>query len=759
VEEASKETFDVALLDGQMVRLALREEPDGNAEVKKEENKVLNGNEEANEDDEGSDKSPPQSDNSGGGSTTNIEKKKAKIKTTLRKLCAKVPVVLMQRDEEADEAEKEAKAIAAKEEGNAMVRLEAIHLTSTSSPAAKVAEDGDNSNNTNNAGSQSDNDNNNDNNNNAEITTANVAATTNDENENSSNNNNNSEDSATKQQEEDVVIRAIREGVCDVIRIPLARQNSANLWQHCVRNMLKDSGNVKMAEVLRRSGIMPCNKRILGPTTMRAEPNRHNGSDDSSEDTMMPLKASGSEEAINKTDGAGNNISTEFSGAVVKVPSKTKGKRSQRKFGNRGWSVAASNAQLSTSFDHLHRIDQLVPLQPQQLQQQQQQQPQHQHQHQQHHHHHQQQQSMQPQYQQQPQQQQQQQQQQPQHHVQYQQPQQYHQQPPQQQQHVQYQQPQQQLQPQQPQPQQAQQPQQQQQPTQPDNPMARMPSLQQHVGILPKVQRSKMSKSKVQQRPLAVKPAHILPASGSGDHHQQQQYYYHQHHQQPQPQQGSYIDQTGRVVYYQHPPQQQQQHVQYQQQHQQQQYHHVPPHMQQYQQYPQQHQQQGQLHRVESMPQFPTTTGLNGSPVHRAHPYHPHQQQQHHGSHLHYQNPNGSGSSPALYQQGGQQNFAAGGGPAPQLPLGLKLTKSNSLKDLLRAHEIEKINRAIAADSANANGGSSNDSPTTVANEHPLFNADTFGDDDEEILSLTNLPDNVDLNDLSVELDDSYLVF
>jgi hypothetical protein len=112
-----------------------------------------------------------------------------------------------------------------------------------------------------------------------------------------------------------------------------------------------------------------------------------------------------------------------------------------------------------------------------------------------------------------------------------------------------------------------------------------------------------------------------------------------------------------------------------------------------------------------------------------------------------------------LYQQGGQQNFAAGGGPAPQLPLGLKLTKSNSLKDLLRAHEIEKINRAIAADSANANGGSSNDSPTTVANEHPLFNADTFGDDDEEILSLTNLPDNVDLNDLSVELDDSYLVF
>ena len=61
-----------------------------------------------------------------------------------------------------------------------------------------------------------------------------------------------------------------------------------------------------MAEVLRRSGIMPCNKRILGPTTMRVEQNRNNGSDDSDEDTMMPLKASGSEEA-NKTDGSGNN--------------------------------------------------------------------------------------------------------------------------------------------------------------------------------------------------------------------------------------------------------------------------------------------------------------------------------------------------------------------------------------------------------------------------------------------------------------------
>ena len=92
------------------------------------------------------------------------------------------------------------------------------------------------------------------------------------------------------------------------------------------------------------------------------------------------------------------------------------------------------------------------------------------------------------------------------------------------------------------------------------------------------------------------------------------------------------------------------------------------------------------------------------------------------------------------------------------MPLGLKLTKSNSLKDLLRAHEIGKINKAIAADSANANGGSSNGSPTTVANEHPLFNANAFGDD-EEILSLNNLPNNVDLNDLSVELDDSYLVF
>ncbi len=75
---------------------------------------------------------------------------------------------------------------------------------------------------------------------------------------NNNNNNSEEEDAATKQHqheedEEDVVVRAIREGVCDVIRIPLARQNSANLWQHCVRNMLRDSGNVKMSEVLRRS--------------------------------------------------------------------------------------------------------------------------------------------------------------------------------------------------------------------------------------------------------------------------------------------------------------------------------------------------------------------------------------------------------------------------------------------------------------------------------------------------------------------------
>ena len=58
--------------------------------------------------------------------------------------------------------------------------------------------------------------------------------------------------------------------------------------------------------------------------------------------------------------------SFEFNGAVVKVPSKTKGKRSQRKFGNRSWSAAASNAQLSSSFDQLHRLNQLVPLHPQQ---------------------------------------------------------------------------------------------------------------------------------------------------------------------------------------------------------------------------------------------------------------------------------------------------------------------------------------------------------------------------------------------------------
>ena len=47
---------------------------------------------------------------------------------------------------------------------------------------------------------------------------------------------------------------------------------------------------------------------------------------------MMHLKASGSEEA-NKTDGTGNTAINEFNGAVVKVPSKTKGKRSQRSSG------------------------------------------------------------------------------------------------------------------------------------------------------------------------------------------------------------------------------------------------------------------------------------------------------------------------------------------------------------------------------------------------------------------------------------------
>ena len=711
LEEASKETFDVALLDGQLMRLAL-EETEGAAEKKKDDNEDLNNNNNNNnnnkeENADASNKSQP-SDDSGGGSTTNIEKK-TDIKTTLRKLCAKVPVVLMQRDEDEDKAENEAKTLAAKEEGNTVERLDAIHLRSLAAPvkntvaAAAAKEDADNSNN----------------NDNADMNDA--ATTANDENENSSNNNNNNnseeEDAATKQHqheedEEDVVVRAIREGVCDVIRIPLARQNSANLWQHCVRNMLRDSGNVKMSEVLRRSGIMPCKKRILGPRTMRVEQSRNNGSDDSDEDTMMHLKASGSEEA-NKTDGTGNTAINEFNGAVVKVPSKTKGKRSQRKFGNRSWSAAASNAQLSSSFDQLHRLNQLVPLHPQQrpMQQQYQQQSQQQQQQQQQQQHHVQYQQLQPQYH---------------HQHQSQQSQQHHSQQPQQ---VQYQQPQQQPQPQ-----------------QPHNPMARMPSLQQHVGVLPKGQSAKLAKSKAQQRRLAIKPAHILPAPGPGGHHQQQQYYYQQ-----QSQHGSYIDQTGRVVYYQHPLQQQQQ-----------QYHHVPPNMQQYQQYPQhpQHpQQQGHLHRVESMPQFPTTTGLNGSPVHRSHPYHPQHQQQHHNSHLHYQNPNAIGRSAALYQQGGQQNFAAGGGPAPKLPLGLKLTKSNSLKDLLRAHEIGKINKAIAADSANANGASSNGSPTTVANEHPLFNANAFGDDDEEILSLNNLPDNVDLNDLSVELDDSYLVF
>ena len=185
----------------------------GNGEAKNR-----NGDDDDDSDD-ASNKGPPQSDNSGGGSTTNIEKKKAKIKTTLEVFSAKVPVVLMQR-EDADKAEKEAKALVANAEGNAMDRL-------GDSFDVAVSRAADNSNKID-----------------ADVTTATTTTTTttaaavaitNDENENSSNNTNNSdeEDAATKHQEEDVVIRAIREGVW-MIRIPLARQNSANLWQHCV---------------------------------------------------------------------------------------------------------------------------------------------------------------------------------------------------------------------------------------------------------------------------------------------------------------------------------------------------------------------------------------------------------------------------------------------------------------------------------------------------------------------------------------------
>ena len=63
----------------------------------------------------------------------------------------------MQRGEDEDKAENEAKTLAAKEEGNTVERLDAIHLRSLAAPvkntvvAAAAKEDADNSNNNDNA--------------------------------------------------------------------------------------------------------------------------------------------------------------------------------------------------------------------------------------------------------------------------------------------------------------------------------------------------------------------------------------------------------------------------------------------------------------------------------------------------------------------------------------------------------------------------------------------------------------------------------
>jgi hypothetical protein len=660
--------FDVALVDGRLMESAFLSEKDMDDD---------------GDDDDDDRKRSVQQPEASDRSSTDLEAKINAVKS-LRELCAKGPVVLMQRD---------------KDEGANSDKLNAIHLTTTTATAGIEHSSQNNEN----------------------------------ENETSNNDNNNNNSSkatfrTTKGgEQQDLVIRAIHEGVCDVIRYPLVRQNSANLWQHCVRNMLKDSGNVKMAEVLKRSGIATSNKKLLAVEPATREDNNNdnnnnnnhvnNGSDDSSDDTM-PLKSSGSNDNNdnnnknkNKNNNNDNNTidqNNEFTGAVVKVPSKTKGKRSQRKFANRAWSVAATNAQFGSSFDvhpNMQNNAQIIQHQQQPLQQQPLQ-PMH------HNQYTQQQMMMHPPLQQQQV-----------HHV---------QQPPMQMQQVQHvEQP----------------PMQMQQRNQSHNPMDRMPSLQKHVGILPKAQRQKLSKAKEQQKRLAIKPAHIIPVPGPGDQLQR-----------------SWVDQNGRVFYHQAPqqpqlvqivhpqyPQQQQQHLQQQQQQQQQHSHHYPQHMQQY----PQHQQYPQVHRVEALQQFSTSVGLNGSPV-RAHPY-PQQLQY---QRLQFENLNAGGSSPALFQQGQHVNFsaAAAGGPPPQLPLGLKLTKSNSLKDLLRAHEVERVNRVTTADLTNANDVSSNDSPTTIAtNEDALLTA--FGDDDEDILSLTNMPDNVDLNDLNFKLDEEYLVF
>ena len=53
------------------------------------------------------------------------------------------------------------------------------------------------------------------------------------------------------------MVEAVRLGVVDVIRYPLVKQNTANLWQHSVRKMMADKSNPAMLETLKRSALEP----------------------------------------------------------------------------------------------------------------------------------------------------------------------------------------------------------------------------------------------------------------------------------------------------------------------------------------------------------------------------------------------------------------------------------------------------------------------------------------------------------------------
>tara|TARA_B100001559_G_scaffold295591_1_gene278095 strand:- start:1110 stop:1514 length:405 start_codon:yes stop_codon:yes gene_type:complete len=55
-------------------------------------------------------------------------------------------------------------------------------------------------------------------------------------------------------EEQEFVLEAVRSRlVANVIRYPLVKQNTVNLWQHAVRKMIQDKSNAKMLATLKRS--------------------------------------------------------------------------------------------------------------------------------------------------------------------------------------------------------------------------------------------------------------------------------------------------------------------------------------------------------------------------------------------------------------------------------------------------------------------------------------------------------------------------